>query len=103
MVALCVATADVGESNDFSPGCIIFAARDSLGVPRRELLRHGSSRLHANPVQVFMRPVLVFLKSEKTFDNFILFHPHKTVKRNGNSCDTKLSRSVMAGIRAFLL
>src|SRR5205807_2159218 len=36
------------------------AARDSLGVPRRELLRHGSSRLHANPVQVFMRPVLVF-------------------------------------------
>src|SRR5206468_1167087 len=35
------------------------AARDSLGVPRRELLRHGSSRLHANPVQVFMRPVLV--------------------------------------------
>jgi len=24
MVALCVATADVGESNDFSPGCIIF-------------------------------------------------------------------------------
>src|SRR5438132_11384288 len=59
MVALCVATADVGESNDFSPGCIIFAARDSLGVPRRELLRHGSSRLHANPVQVFMRPVLL--------------------------------------------
>ena len=24
MVALWVATADVGESNDFSPGCIIF-------------------------------------------------------------------------------
>src|SRR5438876_7504396 len=35
------------------------AARDSLGVPRRELLRHGSSRLHSNPVQVLMRPVLV--------------------------------------------
>ncbi len=31
-----------------------------------------------------MRPVLVFLKSEKTFDNFMLFHPHKTVKRNEN-------------------
>jgi hypothetical protein len=32
---------------------------DSLGVPRRELLRHGPPRLHANPVQVFMRPVLI--------------------------------------------
>ncbi len=34
------------------------SARDPLGVPRRELLRHGPPRLHANPVQVFMRPVV---------------------------------------------
>jgi len=43
-------------------GCPPFERREGwgspLGVPRRELLRHGSSRLHANPVQVFMRPVL---------------------------------------------
>src|SRR5205807_9587233 len=47
------------------------AARDSLGVPRRELLRHGSSRLHANPVQVFMRPVLVSaLSAQSQSDRF---------------------------------
>jgi len=32
---------------------------DPLGVSRRELLRHGPPRLYANPVQVFMRPLLV--------------------------------------------
>ena len=30
------------------------STRDSLGVPRRELLRHGSTRLHANLAQIFM-------------------------------------------------
>ena len=34
------------------------SAGDPLGVPRRELLRHGPPRLHANLAQVFMRPVL---------------------------------------------
>ena len=36
------------------------SAGDPLGVLRRELLRHGSSQMHTNPVQVFMRPVVVF-------------------------------------------
>src|SRR5712692_7401734 len=43
---------------------------DPLGVPRRELLRHGAPRLYANPVQIFMRPVLeksrVFASSQGT-------------------------------------
>jgi hypothetical protein len=31
------------------------SAGHPLGVPRRKLLRHGTPRLHANPVQMFIR------------------------------------------------
>jgi hypothetical protein len=34
----------------------LLSAGDPLGISRRELLRHGAPGLHANPVQVFMRP-----------------------------------------------
>ena len=38
-----------------------WSARDPLGVPHRERLWHVSPRVRANPVQVFLGPVLVFL------------------------------------------
>ena len=56
----------VGEWNDSSPGCTLSSLGDPLGVPHRELLRHGPSRLHANPAQVFMRPVLMVFRSPRS-------------------------------------
>src|ERR1700694_4932526 len=38
---------------------LVSSAGDSLGVSRGELPRHGSARLHQDPAEAYMRPVLV--------------------------------------------
>src|SRR5579864_5114450 len=38
---------------------LVSSAGDSLGVSRRKLPRHGPTRLHHDPAEAYMRPVLV--------------------------------------------
>jgi len=42
---------------------LVSSAGDSLGVSRGELPRHGSARLHQDPAEAYMRPVLVRRRS----------------------------------------
>src|SRR5579864_9627160 len=42
---------------------LVSSAGDSLGVSRRKLPRHGPTRLHHDPAEAYMRPVLVTLRA----------------------------------------
>src|SRR5579864_7898765 len=46
---------------------LVSSAGDSLGVSRRKLPRHGPTRLHHDPAEAYMRPVLELCWVAATF------------------------------------
>jgi hypothetical protein len=58
-VARCGGTAGVGDGTTLCLAASLSSVGHPLGVPRRELLRHGAPGLHANLAKAFMKRLLV--------------------------------------------